>query len=603
MASKTQYGRIALISLAKSAWNADVILLKGEIGIETDTGLFKIGDGATTWSALNYANEVINNLTSDSTVAALSAAQGKALKAAIDEVAQGSLTVPVATNSKVGGILSQTDVVGGVKVEADGKANVAEVAKAQKLSTARTITLAGDATGNVSFDGSADAELTVAIADVSADKHGLMTSAQKASLAELVSLKPAEAGAQVNKIETVKVDGVALNITDKAVNVDLSGKVDKVQGKSLIDDAEITRLAGMETGAQVNKIEKIALKNNGDADFIDLAIVGKKVSIDLSAYAKLSDVAAGINFKGSVATYADLAPLAATAKAGDVYFCKDTNAEYIWVPADDAAGVTAHFEEFGNVIALDGYYTKGEVDNLVAGAKTYADGKVEAEAEARDQAIATAKSEITGAYEAADQALQANIDKKVDKVTGKSLVDDTAIAKLTGGAVVDGNAGFVTGDQVHDAIAAMPHENTTYTFAEGSTNGKFTVTPSNGSAQEVAIHGLGTAAYTSSDAYVPASKNDAIDSAVQTIELTKNGDVGSVSKSGTTVTVDISGYATTANVATAKSEAISAASADATTKANNAKEAAISDAASKYVNVNTDVVLFQCTLSETVPTV
>ena len=600
MASKTQYGRIALISLAKSAWNADVVLLKGEIGIETDTGLFKIGDGATTWSNLKYANEVINNLTSDSTVAALSAAQGKALKAAIDAVAGGTLTVPVATASKVGGLLSQTDVVGGVKVEADGKANVAEVAKAQKLSTARTFTLAGDATGSASFDGSADAEITVAIADVTADKHGLMTPAQKASLAELVSLKPAEAGAQVNKIETVKVDGVALNITDKAVNVDLSGKVDKVVGKSLIADTEIERLAGMETGAQVNKIETIALKNNGEADFSDLAIVGKKVSIDLSAYAKLSDVAAGINFKGSVATKT---ALPASAQAGDVYFCKDTNAEYIWVPADDASGVTAHFEEFGNVIALDGYYTKGEVDNLVDGAKTYADGKVEAEAQAREQAITTAKNEITQAYEAADQALQANIDKKVDKVDGKSLVDDTAIAKLTGGAVVDGNAGFVTGDQVHDAIAAMPHENTTYTFAESTENGKFTVTPSNGSAQEVAIHGLGSAAYTSSDAYVPASKNDAIDSAVQTIELTKNGDVGSVSKVGTTVTVDISGYATTANVATAKSEAISTASADATSKANAAKEAAITDAASKYVNINTDVVLFQCTLSETVPTV
>lgn len=603
MASKTQYGRIALISLAKSAWNADVVLLKGEIGIETDTGLFKIGDGATAWSALNYANEVINNLTSDSTVAALSAAQGKALKTAIDNIAGGTLTVPVATTSKVGGVLSQTDVVGGVKVEADGKANVAEVAKAQKLSTARTITLAGDATGSVSFDGSADAELTVAIADVTADKHGLMTSAQKASLAELVSLKPAEAGAQVNKIETVKVDGVALNITDKAVNVDLSGKVDKAEGKSLIADTEIARLAGMETGAQANVIESIALKNNGDADFSDLAIVGKKVSIDLSTYAKLSDVAAGINFKGSVATKTDLDTLVGTAKAGDVYFCKDTNAEYIWVPADEEKGVAAHFEEFGNVVALDGYYTKGEVDGFIAGAKTYADEKVAAEVTARDAAIATAKSDFETAYKAADTALQGNIDKKVDKVTGKSLVDDTAIAKLTGGEVVDGNAGFVTGDQVHDAIAAMPHENTTYTFAEGTTNGAFTVTPSNGSAQSVPVHGLGSAAYTSSDAYVPASKNDAIDSAVQSVTLTKNGEVGSVTKSGTGVTIDISGYATTGNVATAKSEAINAAASDATSKANAAKEAAITDAAGKYVNINTDVVLFQCTLSETVPTV
>ena len=40
-------------------------------------------------------------------------------------------------------------------------------------------------------------------------------------------------GAQVNVIESVKVDGVALTPTDKAVNIDLSGKVDKEEGKGL----------------------------------------------------------------------------------------------------------------------------------------------------------------------------------------------------------------------------------------------------------------------------------------------------------------------------------------------------------------------------------
>lgn len=36
---------------------------------------------------------------------------------------------------------------------------------------------------------------------------------------------------------------------------------------------------------------------------------------------------------------------------------------------------------------------------------------------------------------------------------------------------------------------------TTYTFAEGTTNGAFQVTPSGGSAQSVKVHGLGAAAY------------------------------------------------------------------------------------------------------------
>ena len=33
------------------------VLLEGEIGIENDTGLFKIGDGITSWSELSYANK------------------------------------------------------------------------------------------------------------------------------------------------------------------------------------------------------------------------------------------------------------------------------------------------------------------------------------------------------------------------------------------------------------------------------------------------------------------------------------------------------------------------------------------------------------------
>lgn len=41
----------------------------------------------------------------------------------------------------------------------------------------------------------------------------------------------------------------------------------------------------------------------------------------------------------------------------------------------------------------------------------------------------------------------------------------------------------------------LPDNNTTYTFAEGTANGAFTVTPSGGTAQSIKIHGLGTAAY------------------------------------------------------------------------------------------------------------
>lgn len=78
---------------------------------------------------------------------------------------------------------------------------------------------------------------------------------------EITKLAGIEAGAQVNKIQIVKVDGAELSIADadKSVNIDLSGKVDKVSGYRLMSDDEGTKLAGIAAGAQVNVIEGVKI--------------------------------------------------------------------------------------------------------------------------------------------------------------------------------------------------------------------------------------------------------------------------------------------------------------------------------------------------------
>lgn len=65
---------------------------------------------------------------------------------------------------------------------------------------------------------------------------------------------------------------------------------------------------------------------------------------------------------------------------------------------------------------------------------------------------------------------------------------------------------------------SLPHENTTYTFAEGTVNGEFVVTPSDGTAQQVKVHGLGDAAYTTVAALESTmdSKDQAIAAAAAT---------------------------------------------------------------------------------------
>lgn len=74
--------------------------------------------------------------------------------------------------------------------------------------------------------------------------------------------------------------------------------------------------------------------------------------------------------------------------------------------------------------------------------------------------------------------------------------------------------GHVTGISEHTVkIPASDNTNTTYTFAEGSTNGAFSVTPSSGTATSVKVHGLGSLAYSSAtiptitDTYSATSSN------------------------------------------------------------------------------------------------
>ena len=112
-----------------------------------------------------------------------------------------------------------------------------------------------------------------------------------------------------------------------------------------------------------------------------------------------------------------------------------------------------------------------------------------------------------------------------------------------------GDAEWTTVDTLN-----LPNDNTTYTFAEGTTNGAFTVTPSGGSAQTVKIHGLGSAAYTASSAYATAAQGTLADSALQPADIVTGKTNGTISVDGTEVAVKGLGsaaYTASSNYATA----------------------------------------------------
>lgn len=121
--------------------------------------------------------------------------------------------------------------------------------------------------------------------------------------------------------------------------------VSKVEGKGLstndFTDAYKTKLDGIADEAQVNVIESITIDGKTQT------VTDKGVALDLSAYAKASDVASAIVFKGSVENFSSLP--ATGNSIGDAYNIKtaggtDTNGTAI------SAGDVVAYTETGWVV-------------------------------------------------------------------------------------------------------------------------------------------------------------------------------------------------------------------------------------------------------------
>lgn len=129
----------------------------------------------------------------------------------------------------------------------------------------------------------------------------------------------------------------------------------------LMTEAEVTKLTDIQAGAQVNVLEGVQV--NGS----DLSVTAKKVNIDLSPYALKSDIVAGVHFKGTANTVAEI-PSEPAPAVGDIY---------IITTADSASGIEAGeaviwdgtaWQDMGGTVSVDlsNYYNKGEADGRFA---------------------------------------------------------------------------------------------------------------------------------------------------------------------------------------------------------------------------------------------
>ena len=126
-----------------------------------------------------------------------------------------------------------------------------------------------------------------------------VTNAEKAQIAKVEGLETTVGDNQAGLVKDVadnakaiKTEAEARSQADTALSNAIGQKVDKAEGKDLVDTAQIKKLEGIAAGAQANVIEKISVN-------------GADVTIDENKKAIISGLATDSNLnllQGRVAT-------------------------------------------------------------------------------------------------------------------------------------------------------------------------------------------------------------------------------------------------------------------------------------------------------------
>ena len=135
----------------------------------------------------------------------------------------------------------------------------------------------------------------------------------------------------------------------------------KVTGKGLstndFTNGLKSKLEGIAAGAQVNVLEGVQV------DGIDLTVNGKKVNIVLTDYAKKSDVTGAMKIQGSVASYS---ALPASPAKGDAYLVQAADAEHGVEAGEFVMWDGSAWQDMGGTVDLTAYLTKTGAAELYA---------------------------------------------------------------------------------------------------------------------------------------------------------------------------------------------------------------------------------------------
>ena len=297
------------------------------------------------------------------------------------------------------------------------------------------------------------------------------------------------------------VRSIATGSSNGTISVNTNGTSADVAIKGLGNLAYKSSLNASDVGAIASSLKGAV---NGVAE---LDANGKVPSAQLPSYVD------------DVLEYDKQSNFPTTGEAGKIYIAKDTNKTYRWsgsayveISASLALGETsstAYRGDKGKTAYDHSQLTSGNPHNVTK-------SDVGLSNVGNFKAVSTVASQ--GLTDTEKSNARANIGAGTSNLTIGTTSTTAAAGNHKHSASLDTDTGTSAITLAHggkykltaggsSVIFTMPASdgNTTYTFAEGSTNGAFSVTPSGGSAQSVKVHGLAAAAYKAVDISVTIS--------------------------------------------------------------------------------------------------
>lgn len=179
------------------------------------------------------------------------------------------------------------------------------------------------------------------------------TSTAGALAANMYKITTDENGHVTVGTAVTKADITALGIPAQDTTYELAS----ASANGLMSSADFSKLAGIAAGAQVNLIESVSL--NGSA----LPINSKGVNIDLSGYALKTDITSAVIYKGSVENYAALPTEGA--KNGDMYNVEQADEEHGIDAGMNVVWNGKSWDPMAPMVVFEGISTS-EIDELFA---------------------------------------------------------------------------------------------------------------------------------------------------------------------------------------------------------------------------------------------